>query len=128
MFTTKDINQIKKRGLTEDIVHEQISNFKNGFPYMDLLAPVSDGNGLSVFSETEINKLEDYFLEKHDNYKIIKFVPASGAASRMFKGLYEFRQSFENNKECINLFNNDEELIPVKLFFKNIKSLHSIRS
>ncbi len=88
---------------------------------MDLLAPVSDGNGLSVFSETEINKLEDYFLEKHDNYKIIKFVPASGAASRMFKGLYEFRQSFENNKECINLFNNDEELIPVKLFFKNIK-------
>ncbi|MDG1900826.1 MAG: DUF4301 family protein [Bacteroidales bacterium] len=121
MFTTKDINQINKRGLTEDMAHQQISNFEKGFPYMDLLAPVSEGNGLIIFSETEVKKLEDYFLEKHENYKIIKFVPASGAASRMFKDLYEFRQSFENSKECINIFNENEDLIPVKFFFKNIK-------
>mgnify|MGYP000450763406 CR=1 FL=1 len=64
MFTTKDINQINKRGLTEDMAHQQISNFEKGFPYMDLLAPVSEGNGLIIFSETEVKKLEDYFLEE----------------------------------------------------------------
>ena len=94
MFSEKEISQIEKRGSHKKEVEQQIENFINGFPYLDAKRAASVGDGILKFSDTEVEHYEKYYNKKSGIKKIIKFVPASGAASRMFKELFAF---LENN-------------------------------
>jgi hypothetical protein len=120
MFTDKDIQQIKSKGISVETVERQIERFKTGFPYVRLAAPAVPGNGIRVFDDSEVNELERYFDENKDDYEILKFVPASGAASRMFKKLFAFRQSFSGSAEEIAALEKEEDLQSVGYFFKNL--------
>lgn len=91
MFTASDSEQLKARGISGEMVTEQLQNFATGFPYLTIISAASPGKGITVIEENEIVRL----LEKWDSYlqgksSVLKFVPASGAASRMFKDLFEF--------------------------------------
>lgn len=66
---------------------KQLERFKKGFPWLDVVAPAVPGKGIEVMNEQEIAEAEDY-LEKAEIKGRCKFVPASGAASRMFKDIY----------------------------------------
>ena len=120
MFTEKDLQQIKDKGLTSDKIDAQINNFKRGFPFINLYAPATPGNGLFKFSEDEVKELSTYFDDNCTNYDILKFVPASGAASRMFKHLFEFRQSYNKTDADIEKYNSDRDFNSVYYFFSNI--------
>ncbi len=91
MLTTKDVKQIVDRGMNVEVVNQQISQFRTGFPFLKLSAPASIGNGILSPSLEEKNRFiaawEQY---KESPHRIVKFVPASGAASRMFKDLFAF--------------------------------------
>lgn len=90
MFTEKDIQQIKTRGNDLNTVIKQVENFKNGFPYLELTDAASVGNGIISLSESETKKMAALYDEKLlSGIQPLKFIPASGAASRMFKALYE---------------------------------------
>lgn len=90
MFTEKDIQQIKTRGNHLTTVEKQVENFRRGFPYLELIDAASDGNGIIRLSEAETQKMAALYDEKlKSGLKPLKFIPASGAASRMFKALYE---------------------------------------
>ena len=86
-----DILQLKSMNLTEEQVNEQMNCFFQGFPFLKIKSSASIGKGIFRFTEEEkdfyLSVWEDYLRE---NKTIIKFVPASGAASRMFKDLYTF--------------------------------------
>lgn len=91
MFDEKDLEQFKKKGTDADKVKAQLELIKNGFPFLELDAAASVGNGIIAVDE---NKCNDY-IKTWDAYcstghSITKFVPASGAASRMFKDLFAF--------------------------------------
>ena len=91
MLTNKDLNQLQQKGISEEKVKEQLNAFATGFPYLHIISPSTPGQGIM---QPEHEGLCDY-LGKWDNYlqgsaTILKFVPASGAASRMFKDLFEF--------------------------------------
>ena len=91
MFDEKDLEQFKKKGTTADKVTAQLELIKNGFPFLELDAAASIGNGIIAVDETQYDK----FIKTWDTYcssdhVITKFVPASGAASRMFKDLFAF--------------------------------------
>lgn len=91
MLTNKDLNQLQQKGISEEKVKEQLNAFATGFPYLHIISPSTPGQGIM---QPEHEELCDY-LGKWDNYlqgsaTILKFVPASGAASRMFKDLFEF--------------------------------------
>lgn len=92
MFTEKDHLFLQQKGITEAQIEAQLQNFKAGFPYLQLAAAASIGNGIEQLDEDSVRKLTDtwqnYSLDT--NHRIVKFVPASGAASRMFKNLFEF--------------------------------------
>ena len=89
MFSEKDIQQIKRRGSNPEEVAQQIAHFKKGFPWLPVVEAASPGNGIEQVSEQEIRSLVQLFLEKAaSGIQIMKFVPASGAASRMFKSLF----------------------------------------
>ncbi len=121
MLTEKDLQQIKSKGISPETVEKQIGRFKMGFPFVRLAAPAVPGNGLLSFDEKEVKELEAFFVENKDDNEILKFVPASGAASRMFKKLFAFRQTFSGTKEEIDRLEKENDLQSLGYFFKNLE-------
>ncbi len=87
MFSQKDINQIRERGSSVRGVEQQIDLFKKGFPWMKIVGPATPERGIRVLSEDEADAAIRYY-ETADIAGKCKFVPASGAASRMFKDIF----------------------------------------
>ena len=90
MFTRNDISQIEARGLSVAEVEKQIDNFRNGFPSLPVVRAASGGDGVRQLSEEELHSAEKLYMSRAKEIKTIKFVPASGAATRMFKELFEY--------------------------------------
>ena len=88
MFTSEEIRQIEAHGLTVAQVERQIENFRTGFPSLPVVRAAAGGDGVRQFSEEEI--AERQRLYEQTKVRTIKFVPASGAATRMFKELFEY--------------------------------------
>jgi hypothetical protein len=82
--------QIVDQGMSLEKVQEQLKNFKEGFPYLPIVQAATIGNGIKVLTDQEIKQFQDTYPSKAAQKKVIKFVPASGAASRMFKDLFAF--------------------------------------
>ena len=87
MFQEKDIRQIEERGSSVKTVEEQVERFKKGFPWMKIVAPATPERGIRVLDAEEEAAAVEYYGKSEVNGKC-KFVPASGAASRMFKDLF----------------------------------------
>ena len=115
MYSTKDLQQFREKGISEQIINKQINYFKNGFPFLEIVNPATINNGLTQISENNKTNLINIFDEYSKNNKILKFVPASGAASRMFKVLFEF---LDNSK--ISEPKHDENFASVYTFFKRL--------
>jgi len=100
MFSEQEKKQIVERGSDIAQVEQQVQNFINGFPYLNAGRAASVGDGILKFNTEEVKRYQKLYVEKSRSKKIIKFVPASGAASRMFKELFAFLDDndFENNK------------------------------
>ena len=90
MFTSNDISQIEARGLSVAEVEKQIDNFRNGFPSLPVVRAASGGDGVRQLSEDELRNAQKLYMSRTKEIKTIKFVPASGAATRMFKELFEY--------------------------------------
>jgi len=94
IFDEKDMNQMKNRGISLEKVISQIKMFEKGTPYVNLNQPCTIGNGIRSVTEDELKKLISIFEEYAPKKRLTKFVPASGAASRMFKILLRFNNEF----------------------------------
>lgn len=144
MLNAKDLEMLKAKGISEQQIEEQLACFVKGFPFLEITASASVEKGIKVISQEE----QATYMDAWDTYlaknkKIVKFVPASGAASRMFKNLYEFlsasynepQTSFEKkffaeiehfafydalNKVCIA---NEEKDIPALVASGNYKAV-----
>ncbi|MBR2961486.1 MAG: DUF4301 family protein [Alistipes sp.] len=90
MFTQKDVEQICQHGLTVEAVENQIENFRRGFPSLNVVAAASPNDGIKVLSDEELKHYIAAYEGVVDDLSVVKFVPASGAATRMFKELFEF--------------------------------------
>ena len=98
MFTKEDIRQIEQRGTSVHAVQEQVERFKKGFPWMKIVAPATPERGILVLDEAAVEAAGKYYESAQINGKC-KFVPASGAASRMFKDLFSGLDALEAGKE-----------------------------
>ncbi len=104
-FSPIDISQIQNHGLTIDIVQEQLDNFKTGFPFTKIISAATINNGvIPMLDETYVK----YYHENCNKFKIVKFIPASGAATRMFKDLFEFLSTGTINKTTQTVLENLE--------------------
>jgi len=118
MFSKEDLNQIHSKGVDISHINDQIENFKKGFPEIVLTAAATSNKGIKLIDNTEAEKLSKFFDEHSLEKNIIKFVPASGAASRMFKHLHEFVDSGDYAEEYLK----DQSFNSVCNFFDNIKN------
>lgn len=107
-FSSDDKQQLDSMGISIQQVENQILQFKNGFSYSDLVSSATTGNGIVKFTEDEINELVKQFDEDKQYYDIIKFVPASGAASRMFKNLYTFIDQYKGQDIPLNFLKKEK--------------------
>jgi hypothetical protein len=91
MLTQEDKELLAAKGITEAQIADQLASFEKGFPYLKLEAAASIGHGiLAPTDEERAAYLNAWDAYKQSDRRIVKFVPASGAASRMFKNLFEF--------------------------------------
>lgn len=113
MLSQDDLRQISEKGISAEQLEYQLNEFKTGFPFLRLEAAASIRHGIVAPSTDERKALaaawEDY---KAAGNKVVKFVPASGAASRMFKNLFSFLSAEYDEP------NTDFE----KKFFSDIKN------
>ena len=92
-WTDKDLGQFSNKGIDKEQVEKQINNFKKGFPFMEITKAATVGDGLLLLDEEQIEKYIRKYNYESTKLKVIKFVPASGAASRMFKQLFELQDA-----------------------------------
>lgn len=92
MFTDADKRQIESRGMSVARVEHQVEQIKQGFPFLRLEGAASVEKGIMVLDEDAQNKQQKNWeaYKKEKGHKVVKFVPASGAASRMFKNMFAF--------------------------------------
>ena len=109
MFIPEDINQIVARGSHIGIVEQQIENFKAGFPFLKIIEAASNYHGIIKLSDNEIEKYLAVFDKKvAEGIELIKFVPASGAASRMFKSLFSALEDLQMGKDHSEVIKDKE--------------------
>lgn len=99
LLKASDIEDLKKRGISEEDVERQLENFRRGFPYARLARAATQGDGITQLTKKQLVELDNIYHESLANVKIVKFVPASGAASRMFKDLFTFESTSDPNNE-----------------------------
>ncbi len=87
MFSQKDIRQITDRGTTVKKVLSQVDRLGKGFPWMKIVSPATPERGIQVLDEAACERAVHYYEQAKVQGKC-KFVPASGAASRMFKDIF----------------------------------------
>lgn len=98
MINKQDLEQINERGTTEELVNQQVAQLKRGTVYVKLVRPATVGDGILRMSADEVEAMVQAFDEDKEYYRFTKFVPASGAASRMFKDLFSFTENGEDTK------------------------------
>ncbi|TAE38264.1 MAG: DUF4301 family protein [Runella slithyformis] len=98
MFTTQDQNQMANHGIEQAIVEAQVAHFVTGFPYLNVLKAATVGDGIIKINEDDIAQYVQYFDEQSSKISLLKFVPASGAATRMFKSLFAFKDEGKSDK------------------------------
>lgn len=92
-FTEKDIAQIEAQGQTVEHVATQLEDFRRGFKYLNIDRAATKGDGIYVADKESIARFSETYRDAAPSQRIVKFVPASGAATRMFKELFEFVQT-----------------------------------
>ncbi len=120
MFTAKDQQQITERGGNLPEILCQISHFKKGFPYLNIVSAAGIGHGITRLTEKESAGMVSYYescLGK--GVTPVKFIPASGAASRMFQSLFSFQEQALTDDEA-ELLLAQEQQHSVRKFFDQL--------
>ncbi|MBQ8205299.1 MAG: DUF4301 family protein [Alistipes sp.] len=110
MFTRDEITQIEAHGLSVAQVEQQIENFRAGFPALPVVRAAAGGDGVQQLSTEEIAEAEARYDSRRKELRTIKFVPASGAATRMFKELFEYVNDDKRTPGIDRLITNLEKL------------------
>lgn len=121
MFTQKNIQQIKDHGLSEAEINRQLTIFKNGIPFANVVEAAAIGHGIEALSEAQQHELVAAFEAKKNQLDLLKFVPASGAATRMFQFLHCFLDEANPKMEQDETKLQKEENSNLKTFFNAIE-------
>ncbi|PWA04559.1 DUF4301 family protein [Flavobacterium psychrotolerans] len=121
-FTSFDFVQIYDRGISLDTIKDHLTIFNFGTSKAILVKPATKNDGIIKLSENQFQEYSNYFDQKKDTLKLEKFVPASGAASRMFKFLNEFLNEFDLENETINAYINRKKANELTVFLTGLKN------
>ena len=116
MFSKKDIKQISDKGISLKTIEKQIENFKKGIPFINLYNAATIKDGIKTINDKELKTLPAFYLKEAKKRQILKFVPASGSATRMFNHLFYFKEKQKSNK-----ITDNKNFDSVHKFFSELK-------
>ncbi len=116
LFKKQDMEQIQARGITLKQAESQMETFRRGFSYSRLQRPCTKGDGITVLRKSDLRRLEKIYSQAARSRKAIKFIPASGAASRMFQVLLAAKDQTAPDSAPTNAEQRD-----VKEFFAHLQ-------
>ncbi len=122
-FSDTELEQISNRGISEYAACEQLAVLSEGAPYADIIAPAVIGNGITVITEDEKPAYTDLYKKARMDSRISKFVPASGAATRMFNDLIKAYNG-EMNPGALNTLENIRHFA----FYEDLEKLFLFRN
>jgi hypothetical protein len=120
-FTEADFEQIKALDISLDKIEGELLLFQSGIPKIKLERPATINDGILKLSNEEFQNFADFFDVRKEKLKLKKFVPASGAATRMFKFLNEFLIDFDHDHETINAYINRKKDKNLSIFLAGIE-------
>lgn len=115
-FSSLDFLQIHEHGIPLENIQKQIKFFQNGISKNILVSPATLSKGILELSKNDFQEKASFYDANKSNFKIKKFVPASGAATRMFKFLTVFLNEFDKKKESINAYINRKKESELSIF------------
>jgi hypothetical protein len=120
-FSKTDIDFINNQGIPLQKIEQQLQFFRSGIAKIILDRPAIINDGIIKISELDAANFAVFFDQKKQNLKLEKFVPASGAASRMFKFLNEFLNEFDIENETINAYINRKNETNLTVFLAGME-------
>jgi hypothetical protein len=93
MFSIEDHRDLENRGISISVIEDQLLRFSKGFPFLSIARPAIPGDGILVPREETLKDFVTLYESNSSSEKVLKFVPASGAATRMFKDLYAYSEA-----------------------------------
>ncbi len=127
MISEKDLNYLSEKGISTEQVEYQLNQFKTGFPFMDIQKPASIGDGIiKLDEEQKLMFIDQYRNGIDEGLTVLKFVPASGAATRMFKDLFSFIQADKSKQEELKTKGPIKDFLSHIKYFAFSKDLESI--
>ena len=115
-FSSLDFVQIYQHGISLENIQNQLKIFENGIPKTVLFEAATVSKGILKLTDGEFKLKAAFFDVNKSNLKLKKFVPASGAASRMFKFLNTFLNEFDFGNESINAYINRKKVSELSIF------------
>tara|TARA_B100001146_G_scaffold225185_1_gene247419 strand:+ start:9990 stop:11519 length:1530 start_codon:yes stop_codon:yes gene_type:complete len=122
MFTEKDLQQIEAHGLTINDVIRQLERYRLGTPFAEVVTAASVGNGIEVINERNQEALIQLYDRSKEGLDVVKFVPASGAATRMFRFLHTFLKEYDPKEQSLNDYLKATPNEKLETFFERINS------
>lgn len=123
MLSHKDLKYFKSHHIPQESIENQLKNFKDGFPEIILSKQATIEDGIIKPSENCIEKYIEQFEYRKNLVSMVKMVPASGAASRMFEQLIYFRNNYTGTEEEFLEFFKNKDAGGMLFFFENLTSL-----
>jgi hypothetical protein len=109
--------QLEEKGISKEKLDAQLNRFKDGFPTLRLNRAAVINDGIWSLSNIDVDGLNSYYDDQRDKLDIIKLVPASGAATRMFKFIHEFLKGYDPQKQSVNSYINKNKADQLFTFF-----------
>lgn len=122
MFTQNDLELFKEKGVSREDIEKQLESFRKGFPWLKIIRPAVTGDGIIKVSENQYDGWINKYAESAEKLSIVKFVPASGAASRMFKSLFEYVAAAKKKRNDTDREKLLDEYPEVKEVFEKMHS------
>jgi len=122
-FTEKDVEQLAIKGIPREKVEKQIEIFKEGIPFIRLHKAAVVNDGIIRCSQSEEKEYIKGFEFAMPTLDLLKFVPASGAASRMFKSLFHFLEDYDPKEENLKEYLNRAGDTAIKTFVEGLEKL-----
>ena len=120
-FLPKELKQLEEKGISKEKVLDQIETFKQGIPFVRLEKAAIVSDGIKKLTKDREKILVSKFEELKGLLSLLKFVPASGAASRMFKSLFSFLEHYDPERESVDAYIERLNETNMRTFFKHIK-------
>lgn len=122
-FSNEDLSQIEQKGLTTSEVERQINIFKRGNVSVNIREAATTQNGILALPEDEAQEYRKLYESRREELDILKFVPASGAATRMFKALYNFIREYNPKEQTVAEYLDEQKDSKLEMFFSRMEQL-----